>query len=255
MMVYVPEGEFIMGADPATLGINPDELPAHSVYLDAFWIDQTEVTNIMYAQFLNEIGNQEEGGTFWLDAEDPNVGLVLREGVWIPRSDYQKGERYDFSTTTNFPVFEVTWYGARAYCDWAGKRLPTEAEWEKAARGTDGRIYPWGNSDDECRAEVMRCEGWITGYEMDVGQWPAGASPYGALDMLGCVWEWTADWYDQNYYERSSYKKPTGPETSQYKTIRGSSWEIQIVPITKRSKISPELSDAALGFRCVMDTD
>ena len=254
-MLYVPEGEFVMGADPTTPGINPDELPAHAVYLDAYWIDQTEVTNMMYAKFLNENGNQEESGTFWLDAEDPNVGLVLRQSAWIPRSDYQQSANRDFSTTTNFPAFEITWHGARAYCEWAGKRLPTEAEWEKAARGTDGRIYPWGNSDDECMAEVMRCAGWITGYELDVGQWPAGASPYGTLDMLGSVWEWTADFYDENYYRRSSNENPIGPETGKYKTIRGSSWEYEYVQITKRSKLSPELSDAALGFRCVMDED
>ena len=254
-MVFVPEGEFIMGADPSFQGINPDELPAHSVYLDAFWIDKTEVTNSMYAQFLNEIDNQEEGGTLWLDEEDPNVGLELRGSTWIPRSNYQRYENANYSNTDNYPVFEVTWFGAQAYCKWADKRLPTEAEWEKAARGVDGRLYPWGEEDKinhRCDgANVSGCGIW----NLDVGQHPSGSSPYGAQDMLGNVWEWTADWYDENYYLQSADKNPQGPSAGKYKTIRGSSWEFSFVPITKRGKNSPELSDAALGFRCAADVN
>jgi formylglycine-generating enzyme required for sulfatase activity len=190
VMVSVPAGEFEMGSESG----DSDESPVHSVYLDAFWIDQTEVTNAMFAAFLNEQGNQSEGGTTWLDADIADALIEQSGGQWAPKDGFG-----------DHPVVEVTWYGVRAYCQWAGRRLPTEAEWEKAARGEDSRTYPWGeyfdcqkgNFDDEIILDIYVVPGGegCDGYEhtAPVGSFPDGASPYGALDMAGNTWEWVAD--------------------------------------------------------------
>lgn len=128
VMVYVPEGEFQMGSEDG----DSDEEPIHAVYLDAFWMDQTEVTNAMFAKFLNEEGNQSEGGVSWLDASDDDVLIVKNGSTWQPKSGYE-----------DHPVIEVSWYSAQAYCAWVDRSLPTEAEWEKTARGNlDGKKYP-----------------------------------------------------------------------------------------------------------------
>jgi len=223
-MVYVPVGEFLMGSegDPDA---DDDEYPQHTVYLDAFWIDRTEVTNVQFAAFLNQQGNQPEGGVTWLDLEDEEC-LIERVGDGFrPKSGY-----------ADHPVIEVSWYGASAYCQWAGKRLPTEAEWEKAARGTDGRIYPWGNEFDCHRANLddetelddyvvpggEGCDGFPG--TAPVGSFRDGASSYGALDMAGNVWEWVADWYDADFYSRSPDRNPTGPSSGDHRVLRGGSW-------------------------------
>ena len=145
-MVYVPEGKFMMGSGDDEPHAFDNEKPQHPVYLDTFWIDRTEVTNAMFAQFLNEKGNQNEGGADWLDARDVDVRLIQSGSEWQPVSGYGK-----------HPVVEVTWYAAQAYCRWAGRRLPSEAEWEKAARGTDERTYPWGEEIDCTKANYWDC--------------------------------------------------------------------------------------------------
>jgi formylglycine-generating enzyme required for sulfatase activity len=248
-MVLVPAGEFQMGCDDG----NPnedcysDEQPLHTVYLDAYTIDKYEVTNAQYAEFLNVMGNQEEGGDTWLDADDGNVRIHESGGVWQVDSGYE-----------NHPVVEVTWYGARAYCQWRGKRLPTEAEWEKAARGSsDTRMYPWGNEDPDCsRLNYFHYDGssyeYCVGDTTPVGSYPTGASPYGAMDMAGNVWEWVNDWYDGDYYSSSPYENPPGPASGSYKVLRGGSFSSgwNIVRVAYRYDDFAVISFARDGFRC-----
>jgi len=236
---FVPVGEFIMGSTDQSLGSDYDEKPQHTVYLDAFWIDQTEVTNGMYADFLNEMGNQTEGRATWLDASDEDVLLLQADGIWQPRDG-----------TADFPVVEVTWYGAQAYCDWAGRRLPTEAEWEKAARGTDARSYPWGEEQDCSKAQVANCHSVLS----KVGSKPDGQSPYGIYDMSGSVWEWVADWYGEDYYAQSPVENPTGPMEGLARGLRGGSYDYnwKHARTADRRLNGPANSMNDYGFRCVL---
>ncbi|MSS70723.1 MAG: formylglycine-generating enzyme family protein [Candidatus Latescibacteria bacterium] len=175
-----------------------DEAPPHTVSLDAFAIDRTEVTNAAYALFW-----KADGGP-----ESPHTPGNF-EGRGAVRWPEAARERPDH------PVVGVTWFDAAAYCRWAGKRLPTEAEWEKAARGTDGRVWPWGNAfggGDSARANVYNGDDGYVQSTAPVGRFPSGASPCGALDMAGNVWEWVADWYGSDAYGRSPRKNPKGVE-------------------------------------------
>ncbi len=186
--VLVPAGEFWMGSDT---GPN-DEKPRRRIYLDAYRIDRFTVTNARYRRFLRATGRSEP--SYWGDS--------------------------DFNGASQ-PVVGVDWYDAEAYCQWSGKRLPTEAEWEKAARGSDGRKYPWGEQWDSSRANSRESNLDKTA---PVGAYPGGASPYGALDMAGNVWQWVSDWYDAGYYKRSPERNPQGPERGKEKVLRGGSW-------------------------------
>jgi formylglycine-generating enzyme required for sulfatase activity len=237
-MVYVPAGEFIMGSDEG----DSDERPVHTVYLDAFYIDKTEVTNTQFAKFLNEQGNQEEGGVTWLNIGDKDCLISQSEGQYQPKGGYG-----------NHPVIEVSWCGARAYCQWVGKRLPTEAEWEKVARGTDGRTYPWGEGIDCDRAQYGGCGGERT---TPAGNKPKGASPYGALDMAGNVWEWVADWYDSGYYSQSPGGNPLGPNSGVSRVLRGGSWfnYQRSARCASRHSLNPWDEDYHVGFRCAKDS-
>jgi serine/threonine-protein kinase len=244
-MLYVPAGEFIMGASEDEDWASDDQRPQHTVYLDAFWIDQTEVTNAMYAAFLNDRGNQREGGAYWLDAESAEVLIVQSEDKWQPKDGY-----------ADHPVLEVTWYGARAYCDWAGRRLPSEAEWEKAARGTDGRRFAWGDDypwERNCKylwADSVECGG---AEPLPVGSLPLGASPYGAFNMHGNVREWVQDLYGENYYAVSVLDNPKGPSSGSYRVWRGGDWKYHGYPITTRHSSNPVVSNNLTGFRCAAD--
>lgn len=215
-MVLVPAGEFWMGSGD---GVS-HEKPRHRVYLDAFHIDKYEVTNTLYQRFISATGHREPrhmSDSKWNNPQQPVVG--------------------------------VSWHDAEAYCRWAGKRLPTEAEWEKAARGTDERRYPWGNEWDKKRANGS--ESGI-GRTTPVGQYPGGVSPYGAEDMAGNVWEWVADWYDADYYQRSPERNPRGPELGSGKVVRGGSWYYQPLNLrlSLRNHHSPDNRFDDLGFRC-----
>jgi eukaryotic-like serine/threonine-protein kinase len=245
VMVNVPEGEFLMGSVK-----NYNEEPIHKVYLDAYWIDQTEVTNAMFAAFLNEKGNQSEGGNTWYeDNYYKNSDLSLIGNTWVVKSGYE-----------NNPASGVSWYGAKAYCERAGARLPTEAEWEKAAGGTDGRQYPWGNSAPNCDLANGKLDEDFWGNinycvvsTRPVGTYPLGASPYGAYDMAGNVDEWVADWYGN--YDASSSNNPTGPSTGGYRVLRGGSWsnDYEAIRVSSRSMQHPASEFNLSGFRCARD--
>ncbi len=236
---YVPAGEFLMGSTANEAGADSDEIPQHTVFLDSFWIDQTEVTNAMFAAFLNAQGNQVEGNAPWLDAGDEDALLVQIGGIWQPKAGFEA-----------FPVIEVSWYGARAYCQWAGRSLPSEAQWEKAARGSNGQTYPWGPEIACDKAQVANCTGRLHA----VGSKPAGASPYGALDMAGNVWEWVADWYDPAYYASSSAQNPGGPEAGETRVLRGGAWEYdwKHARAANRRHNGPAASLHEYGFRCAL---
>jgi formylglycine-generating enzyme required for sulfatase activity len=237
-MVFVPEGEFTMGSNEG----EPNERPVHTVFTDAFWIDRTEVTNLMYATFLNSQKANSNLISDWLDVEDHDLRVHLVGDTWQVDPGYE-----------NHPVIEMRWIGASAYCEWRGEgtRLPTEAEWEKAARGTTNFLYAWGNEIDCKLANYAECVGGT----VEVGSYPANVSPFGALDMTGNVVEWVADWYDENYYQSSPSRNPTGPNSGQQRVLRGGSWDGYTdyqVRSTFRFLEGPDESKDDAGFRCVL---
>ena len=223
-MVYVPEGEFTMGS-PDSEG-DGDEHPQHTVSLGAFWIDRYEVTNDQFRQ-------------------------CVEAGACVPPTTCDSGEpTYGEAEKRDHPVVCVNWHDAEAYCRWTGARLPTEAEWEKAARGTDGRRYPWGDEWDVGRCNTA--EGGKGG-TMPVGSHsPTGDSPYGCADMAGNVWEWVADWYDGDYYSRSPDSNPPGPNLGDYRVVRGGSWFSDQLRAHSayRRRHNPGYSRINYGFRC-----
>jgi len=209
-LALVPAGPFQMGSQDG----EAEERPVHQVYLDAFYIDVYEVTNELFARFLNEMGNQVQDGETWLEAGSEYVRIIQRDGKWRP-----------FAGNANHPVVMVSWYGARAFCDWRGARLPTEAEWEKAARGgLGGALYPWGNAEpiyafDAENGAQFGDRGFTT---VPVGSFSPNG--YGLFDMAGNVYEWVADWYASDYYSHSPSENPLGPSKSDSRVVRGGSW-------------------------------
>jgi len=265
-MVYIPEGEFLMGTPELEWEIE------HPVYLDSFWMDLTEVTNAMFKQFITETGYQtdaEKAGVSRVHIGDTNN--ISKDVIEVTGANWlhPSGPDSNIDEILNHPVTQISWYDAEAYCTWAGKRLPTEAEWEKAARGTDGRVYPWGNeAPDETRANYDAVSGdGINGTLLPVGSFPAGASFYGVLDMAGNIYEWVNDWSDDEYYAVSPKDNPQGPVTGEDKGIRGGSWNYRdlYLLVSLRSGISPTnkdllgtlviLIDNSIGFRCAVDAD
>ena len=238
-MMLIPAGKAPIGRNDDAL----DSRPQHIVALDAFLIDKYPVTNRMFSQFLNEMGNQTEGGTKWYDDMAKNARLKLSGNSWFVMRTYSE-----------HPIVSVSWYGAAAYCRWVGGRLPTEAEWEKAARGMDDRLYPWGNQPPSY--EVANYQGYQVSTS-PVGTFPKGASSYGLLDMAGNVWEWVSDWYGHDYYARSLLINPHGPDTGVTKVMRGGSWFNidRHLKVSYRSYCNPATRTANLGFRCVVDPE
>ncbi len=255
-MIIIPRGWFIMGLDEGDI----NERPEHEVFLDTFMIDKYEVSAKEFAEFLNEKGNPEDK-YFSVDTYSTIIGVSTVDGQ--PVETKQNPEKYiPRKGFENYPANNVSWYGAEAYCRWKGKRLPMEAEWEKAARGDDKRVYPWGNSlPDTTKARFnQRWEEKGLNVMVPVDSLDKGVSYYGVYNMAGNVWEWMNDWYRQNYcdycipdfeyYEIASLltgveeilvrpvksnvdekdltvpplDNPEGPLIGSFKILRGGSW-------------------------------
>jgi formylglycine-generating enzyme required for sulfatase activity len=226
-MVLVPAGGFLMGSENGDQEIRP----IHVVHIDDYYIDKFEVTVGQYERFL---------------------GATARKP---PRH----WEQIDLNHHRDRPVVGVDWEDAQAYCAWTGKRLPSEAEWEKAAKGSDGRIYPWGNESlTTKKAKFGQCCEW-KGYELlnDVSSNEEGKSPYGVYNLAGNVREWTLDWYDGEYYSKSPSSNPRGPEAGGERVIRGGSWanSNKYLQTTNRDREQPSLRSSTIGFRCVRETE
>jgi len=228
-IVFVPSGSFLMGSDP-----NKDpyfwgaEAPEHTVTLNAFWIYRTEVTQGMYQNCVLE--------------QSCSSPKIINDSV---------AQQYGNSRFSNYPVVMVSWQDAYAYCQWARARLPTEAEWEKAARGTDGRLFPWGDDPN-----VDGRANYSSSSPSSVGSYPAGASPYGAYDMAGNVLEWVNDYFDSSYYQYSPLDNPTGPASGSRRIIRGGAFTQNVVDglrTVARASLKPSTTNNDVGFRCAMD--
>jgi formylglycine-generating enzyme required for sulfatase activity len=226
-MVLIPEGPFQMGS-PAGNG-DSDEMPQHAVYLPAFYIDLKEVTQAQFAQFSQA-------------TQYPKPVVPVFE------------EELSLITRPELPVVAVSWDAAKDYCQWAGKRLPTEAEWEKAAGGEQGYRWPWGNDSLDRTANLREDE---DGYKFlaPPGRFESGRSPYGLYDMAGNAAEWAADWYDADYYKAAPFKVPKGPDTGKFRVYRGGSWNESLVNarVAKRFTAAQHQTSAVIGFRCAKD--
>jgi formylglycine-generating enzyme required for sulfatase activity len=224
-MVTIPAGPFIRGTNSGGF----DEQPQRTIFLDAFSIDRYEVTNHQYEQFVVATGHRKPG----LPSRYAKSGGKVR-GI-------------------NQPVVYVSWDDAAEYCRWKGKRLPTESEWEKAMRGSDGRLWPWGNEEQPYGANWARVR---DGHDVSarVGTFGSDKSPYGVMDGAGNVIEWVADWYDETYYKNSPEQNPPGPEFGVYRVLRGGGYTTTggDVRITSRSKMMPDFRDETIGFRCAI---
>jgi formylglycine-generating enzyme required for sulfatase activity len=262
--VVIPTGEFTMGSTREEVdrvierckksghvetycrGQHERELPGHRVALDEFFIDRHEVTNAQFDRFVRATAyrttaEREGSGRAWLSRDGRWQWLAVDLATW--RQPAGPGS----AAAPAAPVVQVSWPDADAFCKWTGKRLPTEAEWEKAARGTDGRRYPWGETWDGSRVNGASADGVRA-----VGSYPAGASPYGVHDMAGNVWEWVADWFGSDYYQHSPERNPRGPAAGDSKVLRGGSWIVNpfLLRATHRRNAPPESRDNETGFRC-----
>jgi len=265
-MVFVPAGEFQMG-DNFNEGYS-EELPVHTVYLDAYYIGKYMVTNEQYCLFLNEMGNQSEGGSTWLDINSPNCLIEEIGGIYSPKTG-----------RADHPVVEVSWIGARAYCNWLTSktgqtyRMPTEAEWEKAARGTDQRRYPWGGNIDGSYANYGDSgDPYETGsypWTTPVGYYDGtthgsfvthdNASLYGAYDMAGNVYDWCSDWYSSSYYQEcynyGTVTNPIGASSGSFRVVRGGAWHspANYLRCARRNGTYSNDTAQTIGFRCVRE--
>ncbi|HEY6973817.1 MAG TPA: formylglycine-generating enzyme family protein [Nitrospiraceae bacterium] len=229
-MVRVPAGDFLMGSDPRKdHAAGPQEVPQHRVYLDAFEIDRYEVSNVQYLRFVLATGT--DWPKFWRESPFPEKAAL-------------------------HPVINVSWNEADAYCRWAGKRLPTEAEWEKAARGADGRIFPWGDEPAGWIKSNIAHSGSKRGFKYpplaNVNRYDRGVSPYGIYQMAGNVSEWVADWFDPEYYRKGDNENPKGPESGDIKVFRGGSWneDPEVARSAGRNGGEPNRRSYLTGFRC-----
>ncbi|MBC8231917.1 formylglycine-generating enzyme family protein [bacterium] len=307
-MILIPAGEFLMGSTKKEArdteekwglkeGLLESETPQHIVYLDAFYIDKYEVTNAQYQKFVDETGHRvpavptkeeviaafqserselgeesEEISDLQINATIQELTKTLSPWAWKDGT-YPPGK-------SHHPVVLVNWYDAQAYANWAGKRLPTEAEWEKAARGTDGRFYPWGNDWDGTRCNsaeriaqkpLLTLQAALRWFDdewktlapikrsqnttVPVGSYRKGRSSYGVHDMAGNVFEWCADWYDKDYHSHSPKQNPPGPKNGNTRVLRGGSWNYPGFKLrsTYRNRHAPSIGGSPNGFRCVRD--
>ncbi|MCP4357676.1 MAG: SUMF1/EgtB/PvdO family nonheme iron enzyme [Chloroflexi bacterium] len=253
-MNLVEGGAFVMGSHVNNFSAAPDEMPQHEVSVDTFYMDQYEVNVEQYAALLNRLSSYQaacdnfdcahprdvSGFTSYLIEEDLGDGTV---------------QYYPLTGFADYPVNHVSWYGATLYCQWMGGRLPTEAEWEYAARGTDGRAYPWGDEQPNPERAVYQSDSFDNLKPVDA--LPRGVSPFGIYGLAGSMWEWTADWYDEDYYEISPDHNPPGPETGLTKSIRGGAWPNNNakdrIRSANRSSLAPDFVSSTVGFRCIVD--
>lgn len=226
-MVQIPEGPFIMGSKDG----DPDEAPEHQAFLSTYYIDKKEVTQEEYDRFVRAT---KRGKPFIPVFEDDQSKILKPE----------------------LPVVGMSWSDAEAYCRWAGKRLPTEAEWEKAGRGEGRRRYPWGDQFGTGNANVDGEEDGFK-YLAPPGSFESGRSPYGVYDMTGNVAEWVADTYKEDYYYKAPYRDPTGPEDGQHKVIRGGSWREteHNARLSKRFQAKMWRTDSTIGIRCAKSAE
>lgn len=250
-MIYIPAGSFLMGSAADDVIAAADEKPQRTVILDAFYIDQYEVNVEQYAAFLNSLGSYQRACE--------NVDCTLPQNLagytsYLLEQDLGDGtvQYYPVTGFANYPANHISWYGAKAYCQSVGARLPTEAEWEYAARGADGRIYPWGNTAPDDTRAVFQSNDYSNMKPVDA--LPDGASPFGIYGMAGSLWEWTADWYNESYYQEAPNRNPTGPETGFMRVVRGGAWpynnQADRLRSANRLSLSPEFISSTVGFRC-----
>jgi formylglycine-generating enzyme required for sulfatase activity len=225
-MRLVPASEFIMGSDKGEI----DEKPFHYVYLEAYYIDKYEMTNEFYSACV-----------------DAGICEQPKKTNSDTRDSY-----YGNSMYSDYPVIYVDWNMAKTYCEWREAQLPTEAQWEKASRGTDGRTYPWGEDIDKTYANY---DNNADGDTTAVGSYEKGKSIYGVYDMAGNVWEWVTDWYSENYYQNSPPKNPSGPDTGKERVMRGGAWDYfdEHARASDRQYDAPSSNNNSFGFRCARD--
>lgn len=246
-MVFVKAGPYKMGCAEYEV----DEAPVHLVHVDDFWIDKFPVTNQQFAEFLNEakLPNPETR----INLRSPDVKIFMEDSIFVVESGFE-----------NHPVIEVNWHGAKDYAEFYGKSLPTEAEWEKVARGSDQRMYPWGNEITGITANYWDSGdpfdnsttpvGFFNGQMIDSVQTTNSASPYGVYDLVDNVREWCLDWYQRDYYAQSPYKNPKGAQSGAQKVVRGGGYLFypDNMRTTFRASYEPTTSNNYIGFRCVI---
>jgi len=241
--VFVKGGTFEMG-DLWGMGFSTDEKPVHVVNVNSFWISDCEITNEMFADFLNEAGNPVENGSPWLDIKDSDCKILLRKGTFYPKIGYEK-----------HPAVEVSWYGAKAFAEWLGCRLPKEAEWEYAARdGGKNILFPTGRNLTFNQANISG----VAGDDIYKETAPVCSFPPNKLkifDLAGNVWELCSDWYSVSYYFNSEYDNPAGPDSGGVKVIRGGSWKYSRwnCRTATRGMFRPDETRNDVGFRIVKD--
>ena len=245
-MVLIPEGVFTMGykINNKNEWGDTDEEPVHKVFLKSYYLDRLEVSASQFSNFLNL--NLKKASLYFQTGSGVTIKKVGR--LYSPRAGLN-----------NYPANRVSWYGADAYCRWVNKRLPTEAEWEKSARGIDGRIFPWGDEFPTNDKVTFRRKFNKIGFkalEM-VDSMPNGRSPYGVHHMAGNAWEWVSDWYEDIYYEKSPFENPKGPDSGVSKVLRGGNWyyKAYYMRTTYRFNEKPGVFKNWQGFRCAKDLD